>query len=407
MRKALIAAAVIGLVACGQALSRPGISLPSPKPFQPPTSWAVAVSSDLSVQHSRSLTRIDAASLKDAQSPVPTSGFMTASADGSTLVEVDYQADNGTSVQVVDARSGAVRASFQPAFAIAPVLTPDGSRMLVTEQTGHLYRVLDTSTGQVIGKLETMEPICCGLFAEWLDPNGRFAYGISTPGSGMTAKGPVTPVLIRYDLQTGRENGRLTLNGVQAGLWQTDRVIGSMHITTELVPGAALSPDGAQMAILYDDGSRLMTIDTVGMKVLASRLVTLPPSPSSWFGLRPIETEAKAEEGITWSLAYAPDGRRLVAWGRQMTFDQQGTYATHGLGVRTIDVRTASVIAQSPTLDVERVYFAPDASAIYATSWITGTDYPQTLLMRLDATNLSVAARRQFSGPRDLLILAT
>ncbi len=404
MRRALAAAAVIGLVACGQVASAPTGSVPSAKPFKASSTWGLFVTSYQSFQHEWSLTRLNPESLKDIGATMPGHGYAIASADGSTLVEVDYNNDT-TAVRVIDARNGAVRAAFQPSFASAPVLTPDGSRLLVSDNTGHSYRVFDTANGQVTGKLETGDAPCCGLFNEWLDPTGSFLYGIDAPGSGMYATGPVTPVLVRYDLRAGRENGRLALTGVLAGVWQTDRTIGSEHVTTMLSPGAALSSDGSQLSVLSADSTHLVTIDAIEMRIVSSRRVAEPSPATSWFSLWPIDAYAKYDAGVQWSLVYSPDGRKLVASGRETSIDQSGNRSTRGLGVKLIDVQSASLLAAAPDLDAGLVFFAPDGSALYAMAWVG--DQAHAVLLRLDPSSLAVAARREFSEPRDVLILAS
>src|SRR3989440_1737362 len=256
MRKVLIAVIVVGMVACGQAVSVPTRALPSAKPFHPPSSWAVFLaSSDTFEQPSWALTRLDAATLNDVEAGSLGKGYAGASADGSTLVEVDYNNDNASAVRVIDARTGTLRRSLQPPFATNPVLTADGSRLLVNDSYGRQYRVFDTTNGRQTGSLVTAESICCAGFPEWLDPTGHFLYGLVVPGSGPGATGPGTPVLVRYDLQTGKEDGRLTLTGVQAGVWQGTRVVNAEHVAQTLTPGAALSPDGSKLAVLYRDGT--------------------------------------------------------------------------------------------------------------------------------------------------------
>src|SRR5438270_4663101 len=408
MRKALIALIVIGMVACGQAVSVPTRAIPSARPFHPPSSWGLFIaSSDTFDQPSWALTRLDGATLNDVQSGIAGNGYAVASADGSTLVEVDYNNDNVSAVRVIDARTGTLRRSLQPPFATDPVLTADGSRLLVNDSYGRMYRVFDTRSGRQSGSLLTAESICCGGFPEWLDPTGRFLYGLIVPGSGLAASGPGTPVLVRYDLQSGKEDGRLRLNGVQAGVWQGARIVNVEHVAQTLTPGAALSPDGSQLAVLYQDGTRLMTIDAIRMTVMASRPISVPSSPLSWLGLMPIDADAKYSEGTTWNLVYSPDGRRLFASAEQMHVDESGREQTQGLGVRLIDVATSTLMAELPSVDVPWAVFAPDRSALYGMTWVrdTGGNIRSTLL-RFDAQTLAVAARREFTGSRSVMILA-
>jgi len=408
MRKALIAVVVVGMVACGQAVSAPSPALPSARPFHPPSSWGLFLaSSDTFEQPSWALTRLDAATLTDVEAGRPGKGYAVASADGSTLVEIDYNNDNTSALRVIDARTGTLRRSLRPPFATNPLLTADGSHLLVNDSYGSQYRVFDTRTGRQTGSLVTAESICCAGFPEWLDPTGRFLYGLVVPGSGLGASGPGTPVLLRYDLQSGKEDGRLRLNGLQAGVWQGARIVNAEHVAQTLTPGAALSPDGSQLAVLYQDGTRLMTIDAIHMTIIASRQVSVPSSPLSWLGLMPTDADAKYSEGSTWNLVYSPDGRRLFASAEQMHVDESGHEQTQGLGVRLIDVATSTLTAELPSVDVPWAVFAPDGSALYGMTWVrdTGGNTRSTLL-RFDAQSLAVAARREFIGSRSVMILA-
>lgn len=408
LRKAFFSAALVALVACGQLASSPTASVPKPKPFQPPTSWGLFASDSQTFQGPWRLTRLDAGSLKDAAVGVPGHGYPIASADGSTLVEIDYGSDQTATVHVIDARTGTQRVSFQPPFGAAPTLTPDGSRLLVMDSAGQSMQVFDTSNGRSTGKLENKADPCCGPFWLWLDPTGRFVYRVLVAGSGYNATGPVTPVFAKYDLQAGRETGRLTLDGVEAGVWQSGRVINSEPATTSLIPGVALSPDGSRLSVLYADGGELMTIDTAALKIVASHQVAEAPPPSNWFGLIPVDVSAKYDEGVAWNLAYSPDGRQLVAGASQTTLDKGGNYARHGLGIRVIDAQNGSLIAKVPDIDVGEFFYAPDSSTLYAIAAPTnaGPSTRQIALLRFDPSTLAVAARRDFVGPRAILVLA-
>jgi hypothetical protein len=405
VRKALAAVMLVVLVSCGHSALKHAATQPSPKAFHPPANWALYVTGDQSVQRDYSRTPLDAATLKDAGAPINAAGYATVSADGSTLVEVDYKPDATSSITITNARTGA-STSFQSSVAIGPTLTADGSRLLTFDTMGHSYRVFDTSSGRVTGSLETSDSPCCNLFGEWLDPTGNYLYAILVPGSGYNATGPVTPVLVRYDLRIGHENARLKLTGVQAGVWRNGRMLGSEPETTILQPGAALSPDGSQLAILYNDGTRLMTIDTIGVKITASRQVVSPPASTRWSGV--VDVDAKAEVGTLWSLVYSADGKRLVAFAREMTIDPKTNLSTfHGLGIRLIDLQTATIIADRQGLDIGSARFAPDSSALFAVTWMQDKDgQNRTVLMRLDPTNLATAVQRDFAGSRWPLLLA-
>ncbi|MDQ6710470.1 MAG: hypothetical protein M3Z11_07920, partial [Candidatus Dormibacteraeota bacterium] len=276
-------------------------------------------------------------------------------------------------------------------------------KLLVVDSMGHSWGLFDTGNGRQTGKLDTTADPCCGLFGAWMDPSGRLLYRVLVPGSGIDAAGPVTPVLVRYDLQAGRETGRLKLDGVEAGVWPSGRTIGSEPVLASLTPGIALSPDGSQLAVLYADGGKLMTVDTNGMKMAASRQVVAAAAPTSWFNLGPVEAFAKYDEGVQWDLVYSPDGQRLVAAARQNTVDTKGNFSSHGLGLRTIDIQRAVIVAHASNLQLGVLFYAPDGSALYAEASV---DQSHMELLRLDPSTLAVAARRDFDGPRQLLLLA-
>jgi hypothetical protein len=403
MRKALVlASVVVGLVACRPPLTSPAIVSPGPAPFHGSTSWGLFVLGGQSFEAPWQLMRLDAGSLKDLAPAQHGRGLPVVSADGSTLVEIDYQSDGTASARVVDARDGTVRDSFSLPFGSMPELTADGSRLLVMDTTGQSWRMFDTYTGQVTARLETPADPCC-QFGPWMDPSGRLLFRVLVPGSGMNAKGPVTPVLVRYDLQAGRETGRLQLDGVGAGAWQSGRTIGSDPVVSTLTPGMALRPDGAQLAVLYADGNRLLTVDTIGMKIVASRQVVARPAPTSWLHLGPVEAYAKYAEGVQWDLTYAPDGRQLIAAARQDLVDNKGNFSSRGLGLRVIDLERALILAEAPNLQVGQPFYHPDGSAVYVEAFV---DESHMELLRLDPSTLIVAARRKFMGPREILFLA-
>lgn len=408
MRKIAAAVGLAVLAACAQATSSPLSSSPSPNPFSQPTTWGLYVSDGDSFNAAWHLIQLDAGTLKDAQARVPAHGFALASADASMLAEIDYKVDQSATVHIVDVRTGAEKLSFKMGFSANATLTADGSHLLVSDVGGRSWRVFDTTTGKQTGRIETFAPPgCCGGYFYWSDRTGRFLYQLLTPGSGFGAKAPITPVLVGYDLQVGREVGRQQLDGIQAGQWETGRKIGSEPVLTGQDPGVALSPDGSRLSILYNNGSQLMTIDTATMKIMSSRHLLSQKVSTNWFGLMPLDAAAKYDEGIEWNMSYSPDGRHLIAGARQTTIDNAGNWSTHGLGIKLIDLANGTVVAQLPDVDVSQFLYAPDGSAIYATSFIsTGPQSSDLILLRLDPTNLAVGAKRTFPGYRTVLLLA-
>jgi hypothetical protein len=73
------------------------------------------------------------------------------------------------------------------------------------------------------------------------------------------------------------------------------------------------------------------------------------------------------------------------------------------LGLRAIDLQRAVIVAEAPNIEVGQLFYAPDGSALYAESFV---DQSHMALLRLDPSTLAVAARREFTGPRQLLLLA-
>jgi hypothetical protein len=88
--------------------------------------------------------------------------------------------------------------------------------------------------------------------ADLIDPAARHLYRLVVPGAevpspSMAATGPRPAELVAYDLEPGREAGRLTLPDVRAGHWQTGRVLQSDGVMAGLSPALAFSPDGRRL----------------------------------------------------------------------------------------------------------------------------------------------------------------
>jgi hypothetical protein len=116
-----------------------------------------------------------------------------------------------------------------------------------------------------------------------------------------------------------------------------------------------------------------------------------------------MDAYAKYEEGVQWDLTYSPDGQKVVAFARQDSVDSQGNFSSHGLGLRAIDLQRAMIVAEAPNLLIGQLFYAPDGSAVYGVSFV---DQSHMALLRLDPSTLAVAARREFSGARQIVLLA-
>ena len=312
---------------------------------------------------------------------------------------------------VIDPTTGRDRAAFGGlAMHGMGSLTPDGSGLLVLSQQGWGWELVQAATGRTVAEMNWKDP-CCGPYLFWLSPDGRYMYRVLTAMSGQRQTGPSIPVLVRYDLQAGREVSRLRLTGVVAGIWPREGSPASAHLSLQLIPGVALSPDGRTLAIVHADAERLSLVDLERWQIASTRPLTRAGSFWDRLSIRAVtDVQAKEVEGPEWETLFLPDGQTLLAWGRSMSAGSQAT--VRSLGMRTIDVRSAGIRIEVPGGDLlTRIVPAPDGSAIYA---MTEADQPSAptadtlvVLRRLDPRTLAVTAARTFHGRRTLIALAS
>lgn len=378
-----------------------------------PSAWSLYISDGTIGQGGWHLSSIDKLSLRDSPG-IDLRGFghPIASADGSTLAWIDNDHLQDGKAHVIDPTTGRDRAAFGGlAMHGLASLTPDGSGVLVLNQAGWGWELVRAGNGRVVADMNWKDP-CCGPYLFWLSPDGRYMYRVLTALSGSPQPaGPTTPVLVRYDLQAGREASRLRLTGVVAGIWPREGSA-SAHMSLQLIPGVALSPDGRTLAIVHADSERLSLVDLERWQMASTRPLTRASSFWDRLSLRAVtDVQAKEVEGPEWEAFFLPDGQTLVAWGRSMSGGSPAT--VRGLGIRTIDVRSAGIRMEVPGGDdqLTQVVPAPDGSAIYA---ITEADQPTApaddrlvVLRRLDPRTLAVTAARTFRGRRTLIALAS
>jgi hypothetical protein len=321
---------------------------------------------------------------------------------------------HGTTIRMFDASGRKLEPAFHPGTAmVVEGLSPNAAELYGRGYSGALdtgFYVLSARTGRVRYHLSTSK-LCCG--PSIYDAAGHRMYVLNEP-TKQTAESPGTPILNTYDLITGRQTGRLALQGVLAGGWEvTDGTSSSsdpLYMTWG--PGFALSPDGAQIAILDGSKDLLTTVDTKTMTVQRAVSLSRPQSLlgqiAAFVGLAPATAEAKGFRGVSLRMMYSPDGQSLVVSGFQGMPDSQGLYFPSPLGLRRIDVATGKILTETQPVDTGWLQYAPDGSALFGVVYPPSDHTYAGLLERFDPSTLSVQASRSlnqdyFSPPAVIL----
>lgn len=273
--------------------------------------------------------------------------------------------------------------------------------------------MLNAADGSVIAKLQ-LPPGCC-LQGMLYDAANHRLFILETPAAGASAKQavPVTPLLVSYDLATGRETGRLRLDGVQAGSATMTGQASNDPVLEMWTPGFALSPDGSQIAILDGESDKLLLVDARQMTVARTMELARPQSFLErlastllvTLGLIPATASAKEWIGVDLSMWYSPDGHHFYVTGRKGEIGSDGKWTESGLGLRLVDVSSGQIVAEAfSNRWVTQVMPGPDGSAVLAEAEDPMDADPVTL-DRLDPTTLAVTAERHFFDPPELYIL--
>jgi hypothetical protein len=352
---------------------------------------------------------LDPSTLADGAGVVTPPGHWSLfSADGSTLVDVEYASGftaesavgqpNVIWIVVRDLNSGAERARFHPPVDGYPLaLSPDGTRLLLQpNQTGSrafidLY-LLRTTDGLLLSHTQDSHHACWRQ-ASTFDTALQRAYCLSDQ------TGRAQPAhLLAYDLSTGLLAGQLDLGDVLVGPQPAGSAAGGSPIYFE--PALALSPDGNQLALVHADADRVTLVDAQALTV--ERAFSLSPQASLWDFLAPSIAYAKGGPSILRQAVFGPDGRTLYVF-TQVVSDpppaQRGLWA--------VDLTTGTILARAlPELQVQWVMPAPDGSVyVYGT---TDQDLGEfeirqtspSSLWRLAADTLKPLAHRDFTGYR-------
>ena len=342
------------------------------------------------------------------------SSSFVVSADGATGAAMAYlyrdpPSPSDLRVLVFDLRTGAERASPSPPRAvIVDALSPDGTKLFARDwpsaQISAARLVLDSATGRV---LETLPAFSLNGLTTWrIDYATLRLYGLTVADDSGKASAPQPATFVAVDLRTGRELRRLPLEGLVAGLWESEA--GGTHRQSELYPGFALSPDGTRLAILRADGDWLTLIYTGSLGVIWTKRLSRPVSLLERLGLGPLVAEAKTNyESRSWGLTFTPDGKRLFAVEQTVQLEGETTarYATPRL--RSIDIERAAI--ESEIVPPDRVLWttaSPDAGGLYVL--IQGKETApkdRYRLVRLEAATLAVTAQRALDDYREMRVL--
>lgn len=352
---------------------------------------------------------------------------IVASPDGSLLAVISHTRSNvwppraqDVTIHVLDARTGALRARFHPAVPLwlAEGISADGSQIYGFSRDENMgptseWDVISGTDGRLLHRLRFSESCCDPAL---YDPARGRLYTIDTGyfNSLGVQSGPQTPVLVAYDIASGRRVGRFHLPGLLAGSWLMSRQAGGSPggypIVASWTPGFALSPDGREIAVLDAQRNVLRLIDSGRLAV--KRTEDLGGHQSAlkrlgeWLGLIPTLASAKEFEGTSLEMSFSPDGNHLYVTGTKGHIDNRGNFTGHGLGIRAIDVARGTITGSA--LAGDTLWWtgpSPDGRAVYTiapTQHGNRVVYPFTL-RRHDPVTLRVRTTRRFAHRPDLL----
>jgi hypothetical protein len=372
-------------------------------------------------------SRIDARTLADVNGLAwQVRGYPVTSTDGSTVAAVSTTATAlppkpggppqvGFAVRIFEPRTGGERTAFySPKRVFDSMLSHDGGQLVARAQpdTGDQavteWHSFDTHSGRVVSTMRAREA-CCQVYRTFLDAPGRLMYAVLVPNDTKNV-GLDNPLLVRYDLASGKETGRLRLEGVLAHTGPSDRKINEEPVWQLYHPGVAVSPGGGTLALLHPDGEKLTLVDLERLVPISTRSLKRPSSFWRTLPFFPRAAYAKYAEGASWTLAYGPDGRVLYAAGEEMAIRKDGRPTSIRQGMRAIDPEQGAIVAEA--LKGQQIYQLAigEDSAVYTLGPRRDASGPQDsapyVLRRLDGRSLAVAAEREFPGFRRLLVVS-
>ncbi len=348
-------------------------------------------------------------------------GRIAVSSDGSTMATVDSPAPDGqpskmTTVVVLDGSTGIEQRRFEVPGASygRPRLSRDGSRLVLNggqdgaglDGRATFFQVIDTSDGRVIAPVPDQMgdewPV-----ETWIDPDATRLYSLFLPHT-QTNTGPGPTLIVAHDLGTGAEVGRIELPEVRGGTWSTDRTVtpnestGALSVMASLVPGVALSPDGATIALAHADAEVITLVDT--RRLTVKRSVALEPPHTmgdrllAFVPFLPQPVAAKMlPEGTTVSVVFGTDGQHLYLMGRTTNYGDDGQPVVESIGLRGVDLRDGTEVVANSGGEWLQVFPSTDGRTLYALRYRASSSGP-VMLQRLDTETLAIKVERQVPG---------
>jgi hypothetical protein len=332
------------------------------------------------------------------------------SVDGTTLASRITRAGNEIVVQ--DAFTGAEHARIPaPAGASRLLVSRDGAR-LVVEQPGDAFdsrapswTVFDARSGQLLTRFSADHPSASPAV---IDQSGSFLYQLALPAR-QTGLQPVE--LFRYDLLTGAPSGRVVLEDVLAGSWQTDKALFGEPLGAVYAPGLAVSPGGGQLAIAHAESATVTMIAADSLAIERSAPIEQAQNTVNWLFAEQTAFAKQPPQGVSRSALFSPEGDRVFVWGRQTEVNEDGRLSRYDhFGLAAMDVQTGTLLGEAlqghwiqqvvPSLDGQNLYVIglEDPCAL------SETDTSPYLLRRLNASNLTTLTQREMVGFHSLLV---
>lgn len=315
-------------------------------------------------------------------------------------------------LKVFDARSGERLFASHPSLLLWIMgISADGSVVYGTREKHETsnqcpstsFYLLNARTGGVVQHFpiaaEPWDPMLVG-------PNLGRLY-VMTTSDHVNHCGPqnaYSPLILAYDLRSGREVASIRLKGVPAGNWNTNRQVNGETVGENWQPGFALSPDGSQLAVLDGRTDTLILLQARILRIVGreelTRAKTTVQALATVLGLAPEAAEAKGEiDGVSVGIEYTPDGHSLLVTGARLRPSKRHLYSSsQPLGIRLVDLASGQIRAElADPKGTIGIWIAPDGSAVYSAvqGWRRAGGWLATL-RRHDPATLQVRARRTF-----------
>jgi WD40 repeat protein len=326
------------------------------------------------------------------------------SPDGRTLAVVslpERDSPAGGSLRLIDIDAWSQRATDVKidSWPTSLVFSPDGGRVAIgaSSDQDHLLALFDRSTWRAT----VASSLDFDLLETAFTPDGRslLVYGARYAG----APG-LNPVLVAAQIDTAdlQIEWEMELSGVKDGQYAASGLSDQELHDTSIWwrPAVILAPGTEQLIIVHADSERLTTIDfaqrsqtTVAIRRSVSWLERL-------VGFGSFPALAKELNGTSKSAVLSADGRQLVVVGRTVrsSLDGRGnmTVEEASLGIEIVDLETGELLAMAETRAGE-IVMAPDDQHVLVGGW---SNTPWIDVM--DVEDLGVSAELRMLDPDSL-----